>query len=261
MNRKRILSFLGITTFVFIGGLVSLILFPQTLFAHSYTHDQVTVYSNGPIDEGAFNRALDQANAYLNESELQDPSYRYDVFIAAGTPYNEFDNLVFGEWSVARAIANNVIIKRAVDLETLTVDNGHNAFDLVYVLTHEMVHCLQAHHFGMWTFNPFRHPPMWKLEGYPEYIARRPLLDHPEYELRQGITDFLARTQVGDDPTRIIQIAERESTPYIYYKGRLMVEYLMDIRGFSYTDILEDKRSEEEVYAEMLEWYGHMDPR
>lgn len=261
MNRKRIFSFLGLTTVVFIGGLVSLILFPQTLFAHSYTHEQVTIYSDGPIDEGAFNRALDQAKAYLNESELQDVSYRYDVFLAEGTLYNQLDNQIFGEWSVARAIANNVIIKRAVDFETLTVDNGHNAFDLVYVLTHEMVHCLQAHHFGMWTFNPFWHPPMWKLEGYPEYIARRPLLTAPDYTLQQGIADFLDRTTEGDNQARIIQIADRESTPYMYYKGRLMVEYLMDVRGFSYADILADKRSEEEVYAEMLEWHGHLDPR
>ncbi len=255
MNRKKILSFLGLTAFVFIGGLVSLILFPQTLFAHAYTYQQVSVYSDGPIDQVAFNQALDQAKAFLNKSELQDPSYRYDVFLAEGTSYNEFDNWIFGEWSAARAIANNVIIKREVDLESLTVANGHNVFDLVYVLTHEMVHCLQANHFGMWTFNPFRHPPMWKLEGYPEYIARRTLLTAPDYTLQQGIADFLDRTTEGDNHARIIQIGERESTPYIYYKGRLMVEYLMDIRDFSYTDILEDERSEEEIYAEMLEWY------
>ena len=39
--------------------------------------------------------------------------------------------------------------------------------------------------------------------------------------------------------------------PAYYYKGRLMIEYLMDIRGLTYKAILEDKRTEDEIWLEL----------
>jgi hypothetical protein len=40
--------------------------------------------------------------------------------------------------------------------------------------------------------------------------------------------------------------------PDYYYKGRLMIEYLMDIRHLSYDKILNDTVSENTVYQEMI---------
>ena len=42
--------------------------------------------------------------------------------------------------------------------------------------------------------------------------------------------------------------------PNYYYKGRLMIEYLMDIRHLSYDKILNESVSENTVYHEMIKW-------
>lgn len=42
--------------------------------------------------------------------------------------------------------------------------------------------------------------------------------------------------------------------PNYYYKGRLMIEYLMDIKHLSYDKILNDTVSENTVYQEMIKW-------
>ena len=42
--------------------------------------------------------------------------------------------------------------------------------------------------------------------------------------------------------------------PSVYHKGRLMVEYLMDVKGMSYDAILSSGETEEEVFDEMIRW-------
>ena len=253
MKLKRILSFTGVFVLVFISGLGALILFPQPLFAHAATYQQVEIYGELPQDLHSLYKALDEAREMLTHSELFDSSYQFDVFFAHGSAFNKLDDALLGEWSAARAIDNNVIIKRAWNPKTGWVENGENHFELAYVLAHEMTHCLQAHAYGKRVFNPFRHPPMWKLEGYPEYIARRKLLREEDYNLKIEISKFL---ELEVSPEGIVQISETQSTPYIYLKGRLMVEYLMDIKGFSYDDILDEAVKEEAVYTEMLTWHS-----
>lgn len=256
MKLKRILSFFGITAIIILGGIITLILFPQPLFSHSFEYKNFKVYSNYTLNQEAFVKTIDEAVEIVNKSEINNSNYNFDIFLANRTLYNKFDDLIFGQWSVARAIDNNVIIKREVNELEEVVSNDKNQFDLVYVLVHEMIHCLQSEKYGMWSFNPVNPPPLWKLEGYPEYIGRRELLESTNYNLKIGIKDFLIRTASNDNNSQIIQISENESTPFIYYKGRLMVEYLMDVKNMSYGEILTDSIKEENVYSEMIDWYN-----
>ena len=43
--------------------------------------------------------------------------------------------------------------------------------------------------------------------------------------------------------------------PLIYFKGRVMIEYLKTFKKLSYTEILDDHVSEESVMTEMTSWY------
>ena len=255
MKIKRLLSILGLASAVFIGGMVTLILFPQPLFSHSYTFQKATVYSHTEVDQDAFNKALEEAFSFIRTSELYDADYAFDIFLAEPGLYNQFDDFIFGEWAAARAVSNNVIIKRVVNEKAGTVANGENHFDLSYVLAHEMIHCLQHHRYGMMAFNSISHPPLWNVEGYPEYISRKKVINKEEYTLQQGISDFLSRTKNRENDHDIIQIGERESTPYIYYKGRIMVEYLMDVKGWSYDDIMKSEETEETLFNDLMDWY------
>jgi len=89
------------------------------------------------------------------------------------------------------------------------------------------------------------------LEGYPEYISRQAKLKDKNYSLTNEIKRFIELESKSEDG--IVEVSEEHFMPAVYYKGRLMIEYLMDIKGMTYTEILKDKRTEDQVFQEMLD--------
>ncbi len=233
------------------GLAATVLLFPQFMFAHNIEHQNVRVYAAEEIDE-SISEAIDQAIALIAVSEIYDPEYAFDVFLANNTIFNDIDGAILGQWPAARATHNNVVVKAPLDLAAGVVLTERSRINFVYLLAHEMTHCLQANHFGMLTFNPLSHPPMWKLEGYPEYVARKPMLKETGYELKHEVDRFLSISASASDGWALID--QDHYLPLIYYKGRLMVEYLADVRGMSYVDIIKDNRTEAYVWEEVIAW-------
>ncbi|MCB0526758.1 MAG: hypothetical protein H6576_16625 [Lewinellaceae bacterium] len=97
---------------------------------------------------------------------------------------------------------------------------------------------------------------MWKLEGYPEYVARNAYLRSESYDLRKEIERFVATDE--DARRETFEAVEGHFMPTYYFKGRIMVEYLMNIKGMTYDAILKDKRTEEEVFDEMVQWMNEV---
>ncbi|MBK8044452.1 MAG: hypothetical protein IPK21_18420 [Haliscomenobacter sp.] len=93
---------------------------------------------------------------------------------------------------------------------------------------------------------------MWKLEGYPEYVARSTYLNSAAYDLRNEIRRFLLADEDAKRDT--FEAVEGHFMPTYYFKGRILVEYLMNIKGMTYDAILKDQRTEDEVFDEMVEW-------
>jgi hypothetical protein len=251
---KRVLFPMLITIVVFVIGLATIILYPQPLFANKVEYKQFKVYSNDKIGD-EIKPVLDSALSLVERSELYDSTYKMDIFFAYNSFFNKLDDKVFGLGPSARAIDNNLVIKVKVDIEkNLAYATFHKPCQesFAYVIAHEMVHCLQAHKYGIRKFNPFRHPEMWKLEGYPEYVARQKSYD-PNYSLKKEIERFIEFKRKQTDIWVAAEVGDCEF-PEFYYKGRLMTEYLINIRQRTYDEILKDKRSEEEIYAEMIEW-------
>ena len=121
------------------------------------------------------------------------------------------------------------------------------------LVAHEMTHCLQANKYGIIKFNPFKHPELWKLEGYPEYISRKTQLSSKNYSLTSDIERYVDLVSKATD----IWILSEEGgceVPNYYYKGRLMIEYLMDFKHLSYDKILNDTISENTFYQDMIKW-------
>ncbi len=58
---------------------------------------------------------LDNAKTIVAESELNDPSYMYDIFLSYNSLYNRIDDKLLGKEPSARAIDNNLIIKISID--------------------------------------------------------------------------------------------------------------------------------------------------
>ena len=243
-----------VTFLLFVIGLAATILYPQPLFAHKVEYKQFKVYSNDKIGD-EIKPILDTALSIVERSELYDSTYKMDIFLAYNSFFNKVDDKVFGLGPSARAIDNNLVIQVKVDIDkNLAYATFHKPCQLgfAYLIAHEMVHCFQTHKYGIWKFNPFSHPEMWKVDGYAEYIARQKSSE-PDYSLKKEIERFIELKRKQTD----IWVAVEEGGcefPEFYYKGRLMTEYLINIRKLTYDQVLKDQRSEEEIYAEMISW-------
>ncbi len=248
--KRTIASFVLILVF-FISGLITLICFPQSLFANKIEHQKFKVYYVGEIDKDGLKIMLDNAYQLIEHSELHDTKFVFRIFLAHNNFFNKIEDLQ-GKGPIARATAGNIAVKQPIDIENNLIKSSGSNANLTEIIVHEMVHNLQGNKYGLLNFSPIKHPPMWKLEGYPEYISRRNLIKSGDYSLRFEISRFVELEKNSKDG--FVEVVKGHFMPNYYYKGRLMVEYLMDIKGFTYDEILKDKRSETEVFDELLNW-------
>ncbi|MEO7989649.1 MAG: hypothetical protein ABI663_08920 [Chryseolinea sp.] len=246
--KRTIASTLGIFS-VLISGLVTIMFFPQPLFAHKMEYKEFRVYSDNIPDKNV-KIILDNAYNLVEQSELQDVDYQYDIFFSHNNVYNRIEDLQ-GKGPAARATAGNIVFKVRVDIENNRAYGPISTVNLTEILAHEMVHCLQANKLGLWNMNQLNHPPYWKLEGYPEYISRQTMLKAENYSLKNEIKRFIELENRSKDG--IVEVSEKHFVPSIYYKGRLMVEYLMNVKGMTYDEILKDSRTEDQVFEEMVD--------
>ncbi len=95
---------------------------------------------------------------------------------------------------------------------------------------------------------------MWKLEGYPEYVSKQ-MNRKDNYDLVNEINRYIDKESKSIDGW-ILEEDENSNCPIprIYYKSRLMMKYLIDVKRFSYDKILNDTVSENAVYNEVIEW-------
>ena len=256
--KKKSKKIFRITLLAFLASFLTIafiILFPQKLFANKLKYKEFTVCSNDKIDDD-IKIVLDNAMGLVQKSELYDSSYKYNIILCYNTFYNKIDNKIFGTGPAARSRLHNVIIKVRIDPKNnLAFPTFHKAckVNLTEIIAHEMIHCLQAHKYGILKFNPFKHPEFWKLEGYPEYISKQNGLSSVGYNLSSDINRYVDLKSKATD----IWISSEEGgceVPDYYYKGKLMMEYLMNIKHLSYDQILKDTLSESTVYQEMIKW-------
>jgi hypothetical protein len=257
MNKKfrRIFKRALLTVLIIIAALVTTILFPQLLFANKMKYKNFKVCSNHKISYD-IKIVLENAMDLVQKSELYDSGYKYNIILCHNSFYNKIDDRLLGIGPAARARLHNVIVKARIDPKSNLAFPSFPKeceVNLTYLLAHEMIHCLQANKYGIMKFNPFRHPEFWKLEGYPEYISRKPVLSSSDYSLANEIERYINLKNKASDMWILIEEGGCEFPGY-YYKGRLMMEYLMDIKHLSYDQILKDSVSESTIYKEMIKW-------
>jgi hypothetical protein len=258
MTRKKTIKIvfypLLIIILLFVVGLVIIILYPQPLFANKVEYKQFKVYSNSNVGQEV-RPVIDSVLALVKSSELFDSAFKVDLFLGYNTFFNRIDDKVFGYGPSARAIDNNIVIKVAVHVDKdLAYTTFHKPCEqrFVHLIAHEMTHCLQTHRYGILKFNPLKHPEMWKLEGYPDYVAGKKRFNETD-SLKKEIARFIELHANQTDIWISVEDGGCE-VPEVYYKGELMTEYLINVRHMTYDQILKDKRSEEDIYTEMIAW-------
>jgi hypothetical protein len=258
---RRIFKIILLILIAGISTIAVIILFPQKLFANKISYKRFTVYSNDKIGNN-IKTVLDNALNLVKKSELYDSTYRYNIILCYNTLYNKIDDKLLGYGPTARTTLNNVVIKVRIDPETnLAFSTFHKTCEtnLSELLAHEITHCLQANKYGILTFNPFKHAEFWKLEGYPEYISKQNEFCTKDYSLRSDIDRYINLESKATDFWILSKPGGCEVPDY-YYKGKLMMEYLIDIKHMSYDRILKDTSSENTVYQEMIKWNDSIKP-
>lgn len=248
---KKIITSLVLILLVLISGLITVTFSPQQLFASKIDHEKFTIYSDAGFDEANLKVRLDDAYELIKFSELHDSNYHFDILLAHGHFFNDIESLQ-GKGPIARATAGYITIKVPIMPKENYAQGNVDKVNLTWLIAHEMIHVLQANKYGLLNFSPIKHPPMWKLEGYPEYIGRRNQLKSSDYNLEAEVKRYLKLRSKSSDI--FIEVTKDHFMPFYYYKGRLMVEYLIDVKGMSYDQILKDETSEEEIFDELVNW-------
>src|SRR4026209_476685 len=158
MNKKsrRIFKKSLFTLLIIISAFVTVILFPQLLFANNMKYKNFNVCSNEKINHD-IKITLDNAMDLVQKSELYDSSYKYNIILCHNSFYNKIDDIL-GIGPAARGRPNNVIVKVRIDpTNNLAFATFPKACEvnLTYLLAHEMIHCLQINKYGIIKFNPF----------------------------------------------------------------------------------------------------------
>lgn len=247
---KRIAIGTVLTTIISVVTIVTLILNPQFLFAEKLVYGDFDIYSNNDIAD-SYQTTIDNAVELIRTSEIYEPNQRLDIFISHGTIFNEFDTKILG-YALAKCIHNNIILKVEADFDKNILVGWNSKRNLKKTIAHEAMHFYQMKKYGFMKFNPFNHPPMWKLEGYPEYVANQSDLKSTNYRLTDSIIKLKEFESTGE---YLIETEPGQFDPLVYFKGRVMMEYLIDIKGMTYSEILNNDLTEDKVIEEMTSWY------
>ena len=248
---RILLTGASLTTFFFAGVLLALILYPQNLFAKRVDHRNLRIYTDRALHR-EYKRIFDDALALARRSELYEEHLTFDVFLAHKSFYNALDTRVFGR-ALARSVDNNVILKVEVDFKNNLLVGPSNTRNLIKTIAHEIIHCLQLEKYGILKFNPLSPPEVWIREGYPEYMVNSLEQGRTVDRLKSQVTRLLDYQKSG---ALWVEITPGQFDPLSYFKGQVLIGFLMDINEMTYDEIINGNLNEADTYDQMMKWYA-----
>jgi hypothetical protein len=142
---------------------------------------------------------------------------------------------------------------------------AHN--NLTHILTHEAGHMQVFNRLGLSRSVAL---PMWKAEGYPEYLAARLIRTAPAYSLRSSVTRVLTANlaafrdehgnfqslHYGQVGASFLRDENGDDWHTSYYLARVLVEYSLDVKGMSFEQLADPGVREADVMRELLADYA-----
>lgn len=229
--------------------LLSILLNPGLLYANKTVVDNYTVYHSSQIDDDIIKR-LETVTMLLEQSALYDPSFKLEICLNDGSFYPTLLEKVRGQ-AFAWGFYNKVVLQGKTDFKNNRVQLNGYSWNSEQLIAHEAIHCYQYNRFGLWGSNPIANYPIWKWEGYPEYVSRQNL---GQLNLYENIERLLKTTE-EDNKNWAIEFADGTISPVNYYKDWLLVSYCIDIKDLSYKELLNDSLTKDLIEKEMHEWF------
>ena len=234
-------------TGMFITGLLlTIILNPILSYAHKTTHKNFTIYHNNQIEQSLTSN-LDQASELLKSSEFYNDKLNLEICLNDGSSYPKLIKTIRGE-AFAWGFYDKIVLQGRMNCKKNYVELNGYKWNLTQLLAHEMTHCLQFDKLGFLNSKPISRIDNWKWEGYAEYISRK---QTNQKDLLSNINRLLK----ADKNSWEITFEDKTITSREYYNYWIMVQFCLDIKKNSYTQLLKDATTENKIKEEMMKWY------
>jgi hypothetical protein len=236
--------------------IVVFMLNPQLVYAKKHSYKQLTIYSKDKYPPG-YDKVFDSALKLVQQSELYKPDLKLDIFLNDGSGASvKFVLKQFFGNAFAWGYHNNVVLNGTTDdsLKWCYI-NGYSRY-LPRLIAHEMIHCYQLKKLGLYNASPYGDVPIWKREGYAEYICYKSSVKNEQQMLFEAIKKYNEQKEKDSFVWATVNIDEGESyAGKDYYRFWILVKYLCDVRKLSFDELIKGTIKEESVYGEMMEWY------
>ena len=249
--RKKLFKWLGLVVGVIIIFILSVILIlatPGPFFQVEKQYENIAVYSDKSVGQET-DSIMSEVFLRLNEVPIYDSERKYNLCLCSTQKKFSFfsrltvrANRIMGFCLLGSAYVNEDFISE-LKLKTggkpkyLTREGS-----IVHVATHELLHGYINDYYGRIAA---RSLPAWKIEGYCEY----------------GVNQFVAPSDSGYTiPERIdIYLDDSQWNPTAevhrpHYVWGLMMEYLINVKGLNFEQVMADSVTKNKVYKDIMDW-------
>ena len=226
---RRVYKITSISAACIVVAYLFLLFFPQPLFAYSVKYENFIVRSREPVGP-EIETVLNEAEVRLRRSPIYDGSVGRHIYLTNGYGmYTFLSHKAYASFANSVPFIENVFINKtdiAADRVYMNREFS-NSRSLSGVIAHEITHLFIQRKFG--TVKAIS-MPVWKKEGYCEYVAGDSTIT-----LEEGIRRW--RENPSNDTT------------YRFIKYHLMVKYLLETENLSVDDLFQRVLDENEIAA------------
>jgi len=241
---------------VLVGLYLSVFFFPYPLFTHHAEFDGFSVYSDREIPED-FDTVIDDAQRRIAAMEPYRGGRPLRIFLC----YSQRKFVTLIKMAGMRHAGQALVISAAGNaffstqgIEAIGRRNGGRPFhsrlegSWSAAIAHEVAHVLIVSEMGR---GEARRIPAWKSEGYADYLANQaPAASDPDYDFAERVTFLL-----DDDHWRPpVTTFDRR-----HFRWHLLVEYLCNVRGLAFSDLMDEGVTEESARRQLMAWYSAVD--
>ena len=248
---KKSLKWFGIL----IGGIITIILIdratlamPGPFFPEKKQIRSITVYSEMSIGKEV-DSIMTEVFKRLDAIPIYDPARKYNLCLCSTQQKFTFfarltrrANRIMG-FSLFRSAYINIDFINELAIRT----GGQPRYSaregsIVHTVTHELMHGYINNVYGNFASRTL---PEWKAEGYCEVWSNQFVAPRDSgYSIQERIDIYL-------DDSRWNTTAEVHRSHYLW---GLIMEYLMNIRGFDFEKVMADRVTKEDIYQAMMDW-------
>jgi hypothetical protein len=236
-----------------VGLYLSVFFLPYPLFPHHAELAGFSVYSDREIPEG-FDAVFDDARRRINAMELYRGEIGLRIFLCFSQRkfviLNRLAGNKFSGQALVISVAGNAFFSEQ-GIEAIGRRNSGRPTrsrlegSWAAAIAHEVAHDLMYTEIG---YREARRLPPWKAEGCADFMANRAAA---ESDAPASLADRVAYLLDNGNWQLPVTSVDRR-----HFRWHLLVEYLHTVKGIGVADLLSDDITEDEAWAQMMEWYS-----